>query len=149
MGDVTCARCGEPWDCFHLRHDEVHETEAGGQMIGDKLDEEDWDKKMCQWGGLSREAALKACGKFEPQYKGERWEGRLTDFWRSQFEARGWKFGSSVYAVLTCPCCDRNNKLPGAEGRMEDRLIVSELLEGDDDGIAATLEDLAITEASR
>ncbi len=26
MADVYCKKCGEPWDTYHLRHDEVWET---------------------------------------------------------------------------------------------------------------------------
>jgi len=25
--DVKCRSCGEPWDTYHLRHDEVYETD--------------------------------------------------------------------------------------------------------------------------
>lgn len=25
--DVPCLHCGEPWDSYHLKHDEIHETD--------------------------------------------------------------------------------------------------------------------------
>jgi hypothetical protein len=151
--DVYCANCGEPWDLFHLRNDEVHETAAGLEMIDDRLNEEDWDKEMCKYGGLSREAALRACPKPEPQYKGEPWEGKLTPFWREQFKARGWEFGSNLAIVYRCSCCpstllrdkiraQENEALPDAEERRELFETVDSLLGGDMDGAAVTIAHL-------
>jgi hypothetical protein len=140
--DVYCANCGEPWELHHLLHDEVHETEAGGQMIEDSLDEEDWDKEMCKLGGLSREAALRACPKPEPRYKGEKWERKLTPFWREQFKARGWEFGENLAVVLRCTCCEANGPREDAEERRELFETVDSLLGGDLDGAAVTISDL-------
>lgn len=133
--DVTCARCKEPWDIYHLRHDEIWETEAGGMMIDDKLDKEKH--------GMLSPGMRKVC-PFKPRYNGELWEGTLTPFWREQFEALGWKFGPSLYAVLACPCCKGESSVEGAEERIAAKMVISELLEGDDDGIAAMMEDLDI-----
>lgn len=50
MGDVHCTTCGEPWDTYHLKHDEIWDTE---------LSEEE-----CQaWPDLSPTSQL------EPQYR--------------------------------------------------------------------------------
>ncbi len=127
--DVTCANCGEPWDTYHLRHDEVHETAAGQLWMNYKLDMEDWEA-----GELDEPPQ-------EPEI--EEWEGKLTNFWRGEFEALGWKFGSGVTVVLRCTCCRDDKKLPDAEERGLLRKAVGELLMGDEDGIDAELEDLA------
>jgi hypothetical protein len=109
-------------------------------MIYDKLELEDWEKSEPRIG-------MDAQPKPKPQYEGEEWNGTLTPFWKKQFAARGWKFGASIYAVLVCPFCKDQKSTEGEEGRAESRLIIAELLEGDDDGAAAMLEDLAITES--
>lgn len=110
--DVKCATCGEPWDIYHLRHDEVHETSAGLDMI-----EARWSKP----------------------YEGEAWEGKLTPFWRDQFRENGWEFGSSIYAVLRCNCCAVQGELPDAEKRRAVYETVSDCMAGDDDGVASML----------
>lgn len=139
--DVHCANCGEPWDLHHLLHDEVHETVAGLEMMDDWFAEEDWDKEMCKHGGLSREAALRVCPKPEPQYKGEPWERKLTPFWREQFKARGWEFGTTVSVVLRCSCCAANGPRTDAEERREDYETIDSLLGDDLDGAAVTIAD--------
>ena len=139
LSDVTCATCGEPWDTYHLRHDEVHETVAGQERLEDKLDIEDWEKR-CQWLDLFGREATKT--KPQPQYRGEPWKGKLTDFWRKQFAARGWEFGVSIYAVMKCPSCKYAEPCSDADSRIEAREVIGELLEGDEDGIAVTIEDL-------
>ena len=121
--DVACATCGEPWETYHLRHDEVHETEAGITLIDQKIDRE-------KYGANS---------PLVRPYEGEAWEGKLTTFWRSQFEALGWQFGGSLYAVMRCPCCKDNEERPGAEERRAAYEVVSDVMAGDDDGVASTL----------
>ncbi len=134
MADVTCARCGEPWDTYHLRHDEVHETSAGQAWIDWELDKEEFEKKLSP--GMRKRAS-------SPKRPAtEQWTGRLTDFWREQFAELGWKFGTSVVVVLTCPCCKDQEALPDADERTEARTMLGELLEGDEDGLSTTLEDL-------
>jgi len=142
--DVCCANCKEPWDIHHLWHDAVHETAAGQEMIDDELDLEDWDKEMCSLSYLSLESLKKHAEstKPEPRYKGEPWERKLTNFWREQFKADGWEFGSSVIAVLHCPCCVANGKCEGADERRDLILCADELLTGDEDGLAVTLQDM-------
>lgn len=125
--DVTCANCGEPWETYHLRHDEVHETEAGIAWIEYKLD----------------------CEEYPPPKKPpdlEEWKGKLTKFWREQFAELGWKFGSSVYVVLRCACCKDNGSLPDSEERAERRQMYAELLAGDEDGLVSELNDLTYYE---
>jgi hypothetical protein len=138
--DIKCASCGEPWDTYHLRHDEVHETDAGQTWIDFRLDEEEWDKKMCQFGGLSRESAIAACGPGPQTPNIESWQGHLTLFWREQFAKRGWQFGTGITSVLRCPCCKPDNQLENAEARRDNVQALSELLEGDEDGQAADNE---------
>jgi hypothetical protein len=72
----------------------------------------------------------------------EQWTGQLTDFWRAQFAELGWKFGTSVVVILTCPCCKDQEALPDADERAELRTMLGELLEGDEDGLSVELEDL-------
>lgn len=137
--DVTCARCGEPWDTYHLRHDEVHETEAGEALLNHKLDVEDFEKKFSP-------GARKVFGYPKPPDV-EKWEGKLTDFWREQFAKLGWRFGGSVTAVLRCPACkEKETPLRDRLEREDRRKIISELLDGDEDGIDAELEDLVMLE---
>lgn len=139
--DVTCANCGETWNTYHLREDEVHETPAGAQWIEYKLDCEDHEKELCRLSPGMRTGFKKPT---PPNI--ERWTGKLTPFWREQFATRGWKFGSSVTVVLRCVRCKGRKALPDAEERGLLRRTVGELLEGDEDGIDAELEDLAIAE---
>jgi hypothetical protein len=138
MMDVHCATCGEPWDTYHIRHDAVYETPAGLDWLNHQINMEDWDKEMCKFGGLSRTAALKACPAPEPPAH-EKWEGKLTAFWREQFKLDGWEFGVSLNAVLRCPCC-KDAELPDAEERRARVQVLSEVYAGDDDAIAADNE---------
>lgn len=139
--DVTCANCGETWDTYHLREDEVHETPAGEQWIEYKLDCEDHEKDLLRLSPAMR----KGC-KPVPVPDLERWKGKLTPFWRAEFAKLGWKFGSSVTVVLRCSACKGREPLSDAEERGLLRRAVGELLQGDEDGIDAELEDLAIKE---
>jgi hypothetical protein len=60
----------------------------------------------------------------------------------------GWKFGSSVLAILECPCCKANaehNGDPDSEdvaNRKMQRSVLADLLGDDEDGLASMLEDL-------
>jgi hypothetical protein len=109
---------------------------------------EDWDNEMCTLSHLSKRAALKACPPPpEPTINGtpiEKWSGILTAFWREQFSVQGWEFGTSVVAVLRCPCCPKegilrnkiqeNQELPNAAERRANVQLLSEMLDGDEDG---------------
>lgn len=130
--DVTCANCGEPWDTYHLRHDEVHETDAGTQMIDDKIDQDNYEKDL----------KYSFVDPPKPNYKGEKWAGKLTPFWRKQFKELGWEFGGSLYAVMACPCCKDKPALENSSARKETIGMIADLLKGDDDGLAVTLEDM-------
>jgi hypothetical protein len=144
--DVCCANCGEPWDLHHLLHDEVHDTEAGGEMIEDSLNLEDWDKKMCEYRYTVFDKAeldrIAEETKPKPQYKGEPWERKLTPFWREQFKARGWEFGETLSVVFRCSCCEANGPREDAEERRANYETVDSLLGDDLDGAAVTIADL-------
>lgn len=135
--DVICANCAEPWDTYHLRNDEVHETDAGTQMIHDQLDAEEFEKKH-------RFSPPPADMCFRPSYTGEAWHGKLTPFWREQFDRRGWEFGESLYTVLHCPCCPKGERTPeereAAAGRRAMLLALSDCYGDDVDGIIADTE---------
>jgi len=58
--------------------------------------------------------------------------------------AEGWKFGASRLVVLHCPCCPKDgSRLPDAEDRTEAVQTLAELL-GDDDDLAAVLDDFGL-----
>lgn len=67
---------------------------------------------------------------------------------RQALEKAGWKFGgSSVLAILNCPCCRRNAENssepdPDAEDRAMRRSVLAEVLGDDEDGLQSMLEDL-------
>ena len=42
--DVHCATCGEPWDTYHLRHDEIFETDLTYEEAQSWLDLKPADK---------------------------------------------------------------------------------------------------------
>lgn len=118
--DIKCATCKEPWDHYHLLEDEVHETEAGIELINHKIRNEN--------------------SLFPELWTGEVWEKKLTPFWREQFAANGWKFGSNVCVVFRCPCC-KDNKAEPDEQVEEDYKTLDCLLEGDLDGLIVEMSD--------
>lgn len=77
MSDVTCARCREPWDTYHLRHDEPFEVIPY---------HENWKQDVRAWDG-----------KLDSLLAGKPA--------RERFEERGWSFGFSLYDIRRCPCC--------------------------------------------
>jgi hypothetical protein len=125
--DINCASCGEPWDTYHIRHDAVNETPAGLDWLNWEISIDDWYQKP----NNNTKQPL------EPHF--ERWDGKLTPFWREQFKLEGWEFGSSLMAVLRCPLC-KNAELSNAEDRRSCVQILSELYEGDDDAIISDNE---------
>lgn len=132
--DIRCATCQEPWDVYHLQHDEVHETEAGTAMIMDNINHEEYLKLMTP--------QFRKMVPFRPEYSGEPWENKLTPFWREQFAKLRWEFGTSHMVVLRCPCCPKDGTEDSeAADRREEYTQIGELLEGDDDGIASSLAD--------
>lgn len=45
--DVHCATCGEPWDTYHLRHDEIYEVVNLGAMS--ESEAKAWDGTLRDW----------------------------------------------------------------------------------------------------
>lgn len=129
--DVYCANCKEPWDTHHLWHDMVHDTEAGQLILDDELGHEDYLKRMSPQS--------RAMVPFQGSYTGETWERKLTPYWRAQFKAIGFQFGSSVVAVLRCNCCPKGASIDPTA--IHNTRLISNLLEGDEDGIASFLSD--------
>lgn len=132
--DIHCASCNEPWDTHHLRHDAVHDTPAGIDWVEYALDIEDWVKEMNRAGyyvsveddvpvrvvEMQQELfnlSVKPRPKRPPPPHKEKWERKLTPFWREQFQQAGWTFGTSVVAVLRCPCCKDNEEHDDAKTR--------------------------------
>ena len=64
---------------------------------------------------------------------------KLTERYRTEFQAAGWEFGSSVINVIRCPGCPKDAK-PNLE-RLATKRALEELLGDDEDGLAATFED--------
>ena len=74
----------------------------------------------------------------------EVWRGlkpsqKLADRYRKVFRAAGWEFGLTIHNVVRCPCCPKDAK-PNPE-RVQAKAVLEQLLGGDEDGLAATLED--------
>ena len=92
-----CQGCGEDWSAYHLRHEAVHETGAGRQILDDILDAEEAKKSGMEWLWLAK-------------YSGEKWVGRLTPFWREEFKRIEFEFRESVYDLVKCPCCAINKR---------------------------------------
>jgi hypothetical protein len=68
--------------------------------------------------------------------------GTLTKEVKEAFRRAGYVLAGSVYAIVRCPSCPKD-KPTDREGA-EKRAVISELLAGDEDGIAATLEDFGL-----
>jgi len=80
-------------------------------------------------------AEAKAWTQLSPQVK-------LLDRYREKFKAAGYEFGGSVLNVMRCPACPKDAK-PDPDKAASKAGIV-ELLGDDEDGIAATMEDLRL-----
>jgi hypothetical protein len=64
---------------------------------------------------------------------------RLAAGYREKFKASGWEFGESIMNVIRCPSCP-----PGAKPdpqRLATKQELEQLLDGDEDGLAARFED--------
>ena len=77
----------------------------------------------------------------------EAWRGlslavRLSNRYREKFEAAGYTFGASIYDVVHCPCCPKGAKPDPDKAAIKASLV--EILGDDEDGIAATMEDLGL-----
>jgi len=67
---------------------------------------------------------------------------RLNDRYRGKFRLLGWEFGQSVITVIRCPACPKGSEA-NAES-VEIKTALEELLGGDEDGLAAMLEDYGL-----
>lgn len=67
---------------------------------------------------------------------------------REALKKDGWKFGSSILAILECPCCPKQKE----EGTVEEaekieerkmkRIVLADILGDDEDGLQSMLEDM-------
>ena len=69
-------------------------------------------------------------------------EQKLSERYRQEFRAAGYEFGTSIINVIRCPACPKGAD-PNLE-RVETKAALEELLGGDEDGLAATFEDLRL-----
>ena len=67
---------------------------------------------------------------------------RLSERYREKFRAAGWEFGASILDVMRCPCCLNGAKPDPHKAAQKAGLV--EILEDDEDGIAATMEDFGL-----
>ena len=65
---------------------------------------------------------------------------RLARCYREKFKAAGYEFGASILDVRHCPCCPKGATPDPDTTALKAELV--ELLGDDEDGLAATLEDL-------
>jgi hypothetical protein len=72
----------------------------------------------------------------------KKWQGKLTPKFRKLFTAAGWKFGSSIYAVLRCPACKSHGAREDAADRREIVAMAAEILGDDEDGLVSFLEEM-------
>jgi hypothetical protein len=77
-----------------------------------------------------------------PEGTARKWDGKLDSVvWNNTARVLladdGWQFGGSINDVRHCPCCPKGVK--SKPNPLRDELVG--MLEGDDDGIAAMLED--------
>ena len=84
--------------------------------------------------GLTSDQA-KAWDRLPPQK-------RLSDHFRKEFAAAGYQFGPSLMVLLRCPSCPKAAK-PDPEKTII-KAEIANLLDGDDDGIAAAFEDFGL-----
>ena len=64
---------------------------------------------------------------------------RLASKWREAFKATGFVFGRTVINVIRCPACPKGAQ-PDVE-KLVTKSAIEELLEGDQDALAAIYED--------
>lgn len=109
--EIECPNCGEPWDTYHMRHDEAHEWGLSNLELNDILES----------------------GRFSGK----------EDRARNVAKAAGWEFAAdSLLSFTRCPCCKDRTPLRDAITRQRAVATVAELLDGDDDGMVAMLEEL-------
>lgn len=64
---------------------------------------------------------------------------KLSERYRTMFQAAGWAFGHSVIHVVRCPCCPKDASPDAA--RLTTKSALEHLFGDDEDGLAATFED--------
>lgn len=109
MMDIECPNCGEPWDSYHLRHDEPQEWGLSKEKLTPILE----TGRFTGEEGDPVLAAAQACG----------WEF-ATD---------------SLLSILKCPCCSRRSVLGDALERRKAVSLLASALDGDDDALASEL----------
>lgn len=67
---------------------------------------------------------------------------RLSQRYREKFKVVGYEFGTSIMNVLRCPACPTDAKPDPDKAALKAGIV--EILGDDEDGIAATLEDLKL-----
>jgi hypothetical protein len=67
---------------------------------------------------------------------------KLSDRYREKFKAIGFEFGGSVLNVLRCPSCPKDAKPDPDRAALKAAIV--EVMGDDEDGIAATMEDLGL-----
>lgn len=72
------------------------------------------------------------------------WDGGLTPRIRGALERVGYRCGTSIYSLKSCPCCPKDAE-PSAAGRRRGVLAdrAAELLADDLDGLQAEVTDLS------
>lgn len=66
----------------------------------------------------------------------------------TELEEEGWQFGVNRLVVLHCPSCPKDGRnLPDTDERRDITQELAALLGGDEDGLAAVLEDFALLTA--
>jgi hypothetical protein len=80
-------------------------------------------------------ADAKAWTELSPKFK-------LRDRYRDKFKAIGYEFGGSILNVMRCPACPKDAKPDVDRAAMKAGIV--EILGDDEDGIAATMEDLGL-----
>jgi len=70
------------------------------------------------------------------------WDGRLTPLIRSHFEGAAYRFGSTIHALKSCPCCPKGANGSSA-GRRRGQLaeLAAGLLGDDPDGLLTEVSD--------
>ena len=126
MGDVYCANCREPWDTYHLRHDEIWETGLPEIMIKG-------------WNG-SLKGSENAMVRHAFEDLGWKFAGSIY----------------AILRCPSCKSHEKWKREYGIEDTESDRInrgireaataTLAELLGDDEDGLACELEDLGLIE---
>ena len=114
--DIKCATCQEPWEDYHMIHDEPWEV----------------------WDGVEGSSSHLLVKKFLESDR-----STIPKMLRDDLAEKGWKFGRSIVTILRCPCCGDAGDVGGdVELRKGLRLAAEDLMGDDVDGLISTLEDI-------